>query len=87
MNSCAGCHAQPAAGGSSPLVNPQFDVAHEYGAQNFVPWFITRDGPVREVRFVHNADGSPDGGVHDLFTINGRQDAVGCGITQESFAQ
>jgi hypothetical protein len=27
MNSCAGCHAQPASGGSSPATNPQVAVA------------------------------------------------------------
>lgn len=27
MDSCAGCHASPVVGGSSPLVNPQVDVA------------------------------------------------------------
>src|ERR1700679_1804996 len=32
MNSCSGCHAFPAAGGSSPLVNPQVAVATLHGA-------------------------------------------------------
>src|SRR5262245_17175190 len=27
LDSCAGCHAQPAIGGSSPLTNPQFEFA------------------------------------------------------------
>ena len=36
---------------------------------NTVPSFITSDGPVREARFIRNPDGSPDGGVHGLFTI------------------
>src|SRR2546425_3563688 len=39
-------------------------------------------GPVREARFVKNADGTPDGGVHDLFTIAGRSDAPGCVLAQ-----
>jgi CxxC motif-containing protein (DUF1111 family) len=79
MNSCAGCHAQPAVGGSSPLVNPQFAVAHADGATNQIPFFITQNGPVREARFLRNPDGSPDGGVHDLFTIVGRSDTPsGC---------
>jgi CxxC motif-containing protein (DUF1111 family) len=47
--------------------------------------FISVNGPVREARFVRNPDGSPDGGVHDLFTITGRSDAVGCSITQPNF--
>src|SRR5882724_408571 len=51
MDSCAGCHAQPASGGSAPAVNPQVAVATKAGAHNTVPSFITPDGPVREVRF------------------------------------
>jgi CxxC motif-containing protein (DUF1111 family) len=35
---------------------------------------------------VRNADGTPDGGVHDLFTITGRTDApVGCNLKQPDF--
>ncbi len=33
-----------------------------------------------------NADGSPDGGVHAIFTIAGRTDAVGCRLAQPDFA-
>jgi len=85
MNSCSGCHAFPAAGGSSPPVNPQVAVATLDGAQNSVPSFITRNGPVREARFIRNPDGTPDGGVHDLFVISGRSDASGCHIAQPDF--
>jgi CxxC motif-containing protein (DUF1111 family) len=82
LDSCAGCHAQPAAGGSSPAVNPQVTVA----PGNTLPSFISANGPVREARFIRNADGSLDGGVHDLFTIVGRADAPpGCAITQPDF--
>ena len=35
-----------------------------------MPWFIARNGPVREARFVQS-NGCPDGGVHDLFVITG----------------
>jgi len=35
---------------------------------------------------VKNADGTPDGGVHDLFVITGRSDAAGCQISQPDFA-
>jgi len=86
LNSCAGCHAFPAAGGSSPPTNPQVAVAKLDGARNVVPSFITTTGPVREARFVRNPDGTPDGGVHDLFVITGRTDAPGCIITQPDFA-
>ena len=86
-NSCAQCHAHPAVGGSSPASNPQVALANLDGAQNTVPSFITSDGPVREARFIRNPDGSPDGGVHGLFTIAGRTDAEGCALKQPDFAQ
>ena len=85
MNSCSGCHAQPAVGGTSPPVNPQVGVATLDGARNTVPPFIHLHGPVREARFVLNADGTADGGVHDLFVITGRKDAAGCAIQQPDF--
>ena len=88
MNSCSGCHSQPAVGGTSPSKNPQVAVATLHGAQNAVPSFIASNGPVREARFVYKPDGTtPDGGVHDLFVITGRADApVGCNISQPDFA-
>src|ERR1044071_2674799 len=85
LDSCVGCHSQPSSGGSSPAVNPQVAFANKLGARNRVPSFIRRDGPVREVRFVRNPDGTADGGVHSLFTIAGRSDAGGCGVTQPDF--
>ena len=86
LDSCAGCHAQPAAGGSSPFVNPQVAFAGKDGGTDNVPSFITGSGPVREVRFVKNADGTADGGVHDIFTITGRTGATGCMLAQPDFA-
>jgi len=86
LNSCTGCHAQPAPGGSSPAVNPQIAVATAYGARNTIPAFIQQNGPVRVVRFKTNPDGTPDGGVHNLFVITGRSDAAGCSISQPDFA-
>jgi len=93
-NSCATCHAEPAMGGSSPgmispqhpVPNPQIALATLDGAQNSVPSFITANGPVREARFVRNSNGTPDGGVHDLYTITGRSDAQGCSLAQPGFA-
>ena len=99
--SCQGCHAQPAAGGSSPSTNaypnvgpnPQVAAATADGALNTLPSFVTADGPVREARFpfLVGANGAltsmPDGGVHDLFTIAGRPDAPGCSMAQPNFAQ
>jgi CxxC motif-containing protein (DUF1111 family) len=87
--SCAQCHAQPSVGGSSPFINPQVAIATHLGAKNAVPPFIKLDGPVREVRFPRNANGTPDGGVHDLFVITGRSDLPqpnGCNIAQPDFA-
>jgi CxxC motif-containing protein (DUF1111 family) len=66
-------------------VNPQVAVATKNGATNHVPVFITTDGPDREVRFKFKRDGSPDGGVHDLYTIAGRTDAPGCVLAQPHF--
>jgi CxxC motif-containing protein (DUF1111 family) len=85
LNSCAGCHAQPEVGGSSPFSNPQVTVATLDGATNSVPFFITPNGPVREARFKFTSTGNRDGGVHNLFTITGRSDASGCSIDQPDF--
>ncbi len=85
LDSCAGCHLQPAVGGTSPAANPQVAFAKANGATNTLPSFIMPKGPVREARFVKNADGTPDGGVHDLFTIAGRADAPGCALAQPDF--
>jgi CxxC motif-containing protein (DUF1111 family) len=56
-------------------------IPHRKGAQNSVPSFITQYGPIREVRFHRNPDGTPDGGVHNLFTIVGRSDIGTPGCT------
>ena len=87
LDSCGGCHAQPALGGTSPAINPEFAMATAAGAQNLVPDFVRSDGPVREARFKFQSDGvTRDGGVHNLFVITGRSDAPsGCQITQEDF--
>ena len=50
------------------------------------PGPIALNGPVREVRFKLNRDGTRDGGVHGLFTIRGRTDAPGCRIDQPDFS-
>jgi CxxC motif-containing protein (DUF1111 family) len=97
-NSCAMCHAEPAIGGSSPglrspqnpVPNPQVALATLHGATNTVPQFITASGPVREARFITTngqSNGPLDGGVHGLYTIQGRSDAPGCVIAQPDFGQ
>jgi CxxC motif-containing protein (DUF1111 family) len=83
-NQCSSCHLQPFIGGSSPAVNPLLAVSSADGATNTVPWFITQNGPIREVRFV-TSNGVPDGGVHNLFVITGRSDAGGCHLAQPDF--
>jgi CxxC motif-containing protein (DUF1111 family) len=83
---CAGCHEQPAIGGTSPAVNPLFRVPADLGFNgNTIPSFITPNGPIREARFQFNRDGSRDGGVHALFVITGHPAAAGCNIRQEDF--
>jgi CxxC motif-containing protein (DUF1111 family) len=80
LNSCAGCHAAPAVGGSSPATNPQVAVAPPGQFAN-VSAFISAAGPVREVRF------KSDGAVHDLYTIVGLVGAPSsCNIIQPNFA-
>jgi CxxC motif-containing protein (DUF1111 family) len=86
LDSCAGCHAQPATGGTSPSLNPQVAFASKDGGTDRVPYFITRDGPVREARFKFNKDGTRDGGVHNTATITGRTGAAGCVLAQPDFA-
>jgi CxxC motif-containing protein (DUF1111 family) len=60
-------------------------VATRAGARNVVPFFITLNGPIRAARFKHKGDGTRDGGVHNLYTIAGRNDAPGCDLTQPDF--
>jgi hypothetical protein len=84
-NQCSSCPLQPAVGGTSPRPNPVPAVAALNGAKNALPWFITKDGPIREARFKRNPNGTPDGGVHDLFVITGPTEAVGCTIAQPNF--
>jgi CxxC motif-containing protein (DUF1111 family) len=88
LNSCAGCHAQPSVGGSSPATNPQVAFASLLGSPNTVPSFISASGPIREARFVKNPDGTPDGGVHDLFVVTPNVGAPAtCKLQQPNFAQ
>lgn len=96
-NSCAMCHAEPTAGGTSPglnsrvhaVPNPQVALATLDGATNVVPSFITANGPVREARFVStdttDIRNPLNGGVAALYTIKGRTDAAGCNLGQPDF--
>lgn len=85
-NSCVMCHAYPAPGGSSPPNNPLFSVYNYNGATNKMPFFETQTGPILEARFINQpGTTTPDGNVHQLFTISGRKDATGCNISQPDF--
>jgi CxxC motif-containing protein (DUF1111 family) len=87
LDSCGGCHAQPALGGTSPAQNPQIALARfAKRPANMLPSFVSSMGPVRVARFVKNPDGTPDGTVHALFTIADRPDAEGCVLAAPDFA-
>jgi CxxC motif-containing protein (DUF1111 family) len=83
LNSCGGCHSNPATGGTSPSSNPQvqFYMQSLNHTTNKLASFIAANGPVREARF------KSDGGVHDLFTIAGMAGAEACHIAQPNFRQ
>ena len=84
LNTCQGCHVNPAIGGTSPATNnPQvsFFMQSLNHTTNSLPYFITATGPVREARF------PSDGGVHDLFTIAGMTGAESCKLSQPNFKQ
>jgi CxxC motif-containing protein (DUF1111 family) len=93
LDGCAGCHTQPATGGTSPFVNPQVAFATKDGGTNQFPsavifsgGYVSPNGPVREVRFQFNPDGSRDGGVHNTATITGRAGANGCSLALDDIA-
>jgi CxxC motif-containing protein (DUF1111 family) len=87
-NSCVSCHSQPAPGGASPPSNPLFSVYQLDGAQNTMPFFESTNGAALDgvFPFLPNTQ-TPDGTVHQLFTVTGRSDASGCSISQPTFVQ
>jgi CxxC motif-containing protein (DUF1111 family) len=91
LDGCGGCHINPDVGGTSPRINPQVAFATKDGGVNQLPAFAIFAkvdpfgtqynkpvGPIREVRFKFNSNGSRDGGVHNTATITGRVGADGC---------
>lgn len=87
-NSCVSCHSQPAPGGASPVSNPLFSVYQLDGAQNTMPFFESTNGAALDAAFPFLAGTqTPDGTVHQLFTVTGRTDASGCSISQPTFVQ
>ena len=100
---CFLCHAQPTLGGSGGFLvpnpgrgtpmqpeNPMFRlVPNRFGKQNVVPTFEQQYGPIREVRFKYNSDGTRDGGVHQLWVVTGIKTDPSlskCAIVQPDFA-
>jgi Di-haem oxidoreductase, putative peroxidase len=100
---CLLCHAQPTLGGSGgflvpnpgqgtpqPPENPMFRlVPNRFGKKNVVPAFEQQFGPIREVRFKLNPDGSRDGSVHQLWVVTGitkDPTLANCAILQPDFA-
>jgi CxxC motif-containing protein (DUF1111 family) len=82
---CFSCHVQPQIGGSSPKANPAHIFAHRLGGTNVVPAFEDPSGAFRETRFKFAANGERDGGVHSLFTLQGRSDAPDCKLKQPDY--
>jgi CxxC motif-containing protein (DUF1111 family) len=97
LNSCSGCHAQPAVGGSGPANNPEYQMISAGIASrstNSLPPFITAHGPTLVARFPFFANSSgapntnaPNGGVEAFFTVSGRADAANCSLLQPNYAQ
>ena len=100
---CFLCHAQPTLGGSGGFLvpnpgqgtpqlpeNPMFRlVPNRFGKRNVVPSFELQYGPIREVRFQYNPDGTRDGGVHQLWVVTGittDPSLTNCTIVQPDFA-
>jgi CxxC motif-containing protein (DUF1111 family) len=97
LDSCSGCHAQPAVGGSSAFTNPEATIIARgvaSSATNVKPAFLALHGPTREARFPFfaNASGTPNtnapnGGVETIFTVSGLANAESCELKQPNFAQ
>lgn len=94
-NSCSSCHGWPAVGGmtandlpGTSTTNPLFSIYQLSGATNTMPSFETMNGPELVARFPFMSNlSTPDGTVHQLFTVSGRSDAPGCTLAQPNFSQ
>jgi cytochrome c peroxidase len=87
LNSCSGCHAQPATGGSAPFTSNLFSVFDEDGALNEMPYFEAVNGSMLNTHFptALSGDSIPSGFTQQLFTITGRFDAGSCDLQQPNF--
>ena len=88
LNSCNGCHAQPAVGGSAPFTSNFFSVFDLDGALNEMPYFESQSGSMLNAHFPNALGGDPipSGFTQQLFTITGRSDAGSCDIQQPNFS-
>jgi CxxC motif-containing protein (DUF1111 family) len=95
FNECAGCHAQPAVGGTGAATNPQFTAISKgiASANDTTPSFITASGPTREARFpfFFNSNGTvntsaPNGAVETIFTVSDLPGASQCSLAQPPFS-
>jgi CxxC motif-containing protein (DUF1111 family) len=87
LNSCNGCHAQPATGGSAPFTSNFFSVFDLDGALNEMPYFEAASGSMLNAHFptALGGDPIPSGFTQQLFTITGRSDAGSCDLQQPNF--
>lgn len=73
-----------------PESNPQVALAsldRVPGGNQAVPSFLLGNGPIRVPRFIKKPDSTPDGDVHEIYTIAGRVDAPGCILPQPNFTE
>ena len=77
---CSACHAYPAVGGTSPLVNNEVAMATMRGATNTVPSFITSNSPTVIPWQISTQSLLP------LYTIQGRTDAPRCTLAQPNWS-
>ena len=88
LDGCGGCHSQPAIGGTSPAGESAGGLRQQGRRdQPGAAVHHRRRAGARGALRAGTPDGSPDGGVHALFTIAGRAGAAGCNLAQPDFAR
>src|SRR2546423_15345248 len=70
LDGCAGCHSQPATGGTTPPVNPHVAGATAFRARHAVPSFIDLNRAVREGRVYSTAIRARHGPDSPLVPVN-----------------
>jgi hypothetical protein len=87
LDSCGGCHSQPAIGGSSPFTNPQVEVATKANATNVVPFFVRIDGPVVSAVQIQSRTALATAACTSCSPSPGRDDAPGCSLVNRTLWQ